>query len=138
MQGRGESALKPENNDHEPIKKTFTLSGYFKGDTIAQSQIVLVSEEYAKKAAPAPTVSAMETAVDASDYAGRIMADFNFKSSFYLEEQAAELARRCGFPEDIDTGINWAYVRRRDGHGDDSADRGAPFCDSYVGISDHL
>ena len=38
------------------------------------------------------------------------MADFNFKSSFYLEEQAAELARRCGFPEDIDTGINWAYV----------------------------
>ena len=97
-------------NDHEPIKKTFTLSGYFKGDTIAQSQIVLVSEEYAKKAAPAPTVSAMETAVDASDYAGRIMADFNFKSSFYLEEQAAELARRCGFPEDIDTGINWAYV----------------------------
>lgn len=97
-------------NNNEPIKKTFTLSGYFKGDNIAQSQIALVSEEYAHKAAPTPTTSAMETAVDASDYAGRIMADFNFKSSFRLEKQAAKLAKRCGFPEDVDTGLNWAYV----------------------------
>lgn len=97
-------------NNNEPIKKTFTLCGYFKGDTIAQSQIALVSEEYAHKVAPTPTTSAMETSVDASDYAGRIMADFNFKNSFHLEEQAAELAKRCGFPEDVDTGLNWAYI----------------------------
>lgn len=97
------------NND-KPIKKVFTLSGYFKGDTIAQSQIALVSEEYAHKVAPTPVTSAMETEVDTSDYAGRIMADFNFKSSFNLEKQAAELAKRCGFPENVDTGINWAYM----------------------------
>lgn len=96
------------NND-KPIKKVFTLSGYFKGDTIAQSQIALVSEEYAHKVAPTPVTSAMETEVDTSDYAGRIMADFNFKSSFNLEKQAEELAKRCGFKY-VDTGINWAYM----------------------------
>lgn len=97
-------------NENEPVKKIFTLCGYFKGDAISQSQVAAVSREYARKVAPAPTVSAMDTRVDASDYAGRIMADFNFKSSFHLEKQAAELAKRCGFPEDIDTGINWAYM----------------------------
>lgn len=97
-------------NKNKTVKKIFTLSGYFRGDTIAQSQAALVSEEFARKMAPTPVTSAMEMAVDSSDYAGRIMADFNFKSSFNLEKQAAELAKRCGFPEDIDTGVNWAYV----------------------------
>jgi len=97
-------------NEGEPVRKTFTLCGYFKGDTISQAQIAAVSEEYAHKAAPTPETSAMEINVDASDYAGRIMADFNFKSSFNLEKQAAELVKRCGFPENIDTGLNWAYM----------------------------
>jgi len=97
-------------NEGEPVRKTFTLCGYFKGDTISQAQIVAVSEEYAHKAAPTPETSAMEINVDASDYAGRIMADFNFKSSFNLEKQAAELVKRCGFPENIYTGLNWAYM----------------------------
>lgn len=97
-------------NENEPIKKTFTLCGYFKGDAISQAQVAAVSREYARKVAPTPTTSAMEMSIDASDYAGRIMADFNFKSSFNLEKQAAELAKRCGFPEDIDVGLNWAYM----------------------------
>ena len=97
-------------NEGEPVRKTFTLCGYFKGDTISQVQVVAVSEEYAHKAAPTPETSAMEINVDASDYAGRIMADFNFRSSFNLEKQAAELVKRCGFPENIDTGLNWAYM----------------------------
>lgn len=97
-------------NEGEPVRKTFTLCGYFKGDTISQAQVVAVSEEYAHKAAPTPETSAMEINVDASDYAGRIMADFNFRSSFNLEKQAAELVKRCGFPENIDTGLNWAYM----------------------------
>ena len=97
-------------NEGEPVRKTFTLCGYFKGDTISQAQVVAVSEEYAHKAAPTPETSAMEINVDASDYAGRIMADFNFRSSFNLEKQAAELVKRCGFPENIYTGLNWAYM----------------------------
>lgn len=97
-------------NEGEPVKKTFTLCGYFQGDTISQSQLAAVSEAFARKVAPTPETSAMETGIDASDYAGRIMADFNFKNSFNLEKQAQELAARCGFPEGVDTGLNWAYM----------------------------
>lgn len=94
----------------QTIEKTFILSGYFKGDPISKAQVAAVSKEYANKVAPTPASSAMETQVDASGYVGRIMADFNFATSIDLEKQAAELSKRCGFPEDVDTGINWAYL----------------------------
>lgn len=89
---------------------TFILSGYFAGDTISMAQVMAVSKEYANEAAPTPTTSAMGMQISAEDYPGRIMADFNFASSFHLEKQMAELTKRCGFPEDADTGINWAYM----------------------------
>lgn len=95
---------------NQSIEKTFTLSGYFKGDTISQVQIAAVSKAYANAVAPTPTTSAMDHQIEASDYPGRIMADFNFKHSFNLEKQATELTKRCGFPEHVDTGINWAYM----------------------------
>lgn len=60
----------------EKVEKTFTLCGYFKGDTVSQAQCAAVSKEYANKVAPTPTTSVLETGVDASDYTGRIMADF--------------------------------------------------------------
>ncbi|MDO4941538.1 MAG: ABC transporter permease [Lachnospiraceae bacterium] len=92
------------------IEKTFILSGWFHGDTISQAQLVAVSKAYANEVAPTPVTSAMGRNIDASDYSGRIMADFNFATSFHLEKQADELTKRCGFPESIDTGINWAYM----------------------------
>lgn len=95
-------------------EKTFTLCGYFKGDRVAQSQIGLVSKKHADKMTPTPVTSAMETGVDASDYAGRIMADFNFATSFQIEKQVEELNRRCGFPENVNVGINWAYMGNLD------------------------
>lgn len=89
---------------------TFILSGYFAGDTISMAQVMAVSKEYANEAAPTPTTSAMGMMISAEDYPGRIMADFNFATSFHLEKQMAELTKRCGFPEDADMGINWAYM----------------------------
>lgn len=94
----------------ETYEKTFTLCGYFKGDRISQSQMGLVSKEHANKMTPTPVTSAMGKGLDATEYAGRIMADFNFASSFRIEKQVEELTKRCGFPEDVDTGINWAYM----------------------------
>lgn len=94
----------------ETVEKTFTLCGYFKGDTISQSQIAVVSKEYANQAAPTPTDSVMEKEADASDYAGRIMADFNFRSGWQIEKQVEALTKRCGFPDSMDTGVNWAYM----------------------------
>ena len=61
-------------------EKTFTLCGYFQGDRVAQSQVAAVSKEYAAEVAPTPTTTAMGKSLDVSEYAGRIMADFNFAS----------------------------------------------------------
>ncbi|GAA6411057.1 ABC transporter permease [Blautia hominis] len=97
-------------NDRK-YEMTFTLSGFFKGDTISMSQIMLVSKKLADKVAPTPVVSAMENGIDASDYAGRIMADFNFSSSFDLTGKMEDLVKRCGFPEEaVAEGTNWAYL----------------------------
>lgn len=87
----------------------FTLSGWFKGDRICMSQIACVSRELADGVAPAPTVSANDAGVNADDYAGRVMVDFNFKSSWNLEKQVDELSERLGF-ENISSGVNWAYM----------------------------
>ncbi len=91
-------------------EKIFTLCGYFKGDRISQSQIGMVSRKHADKMTPAPTDSAMRKGVDASDYAGRIMADFNFATGFQIEKQVEALTERCGFPENVYAGVNWAYM----------------------------
>lgn len=98
------------NIDGEIQEKTFTLCGYFKGDTVASAQVAAVSKEYANKVAPTPTASALKTGTSNGDYAGRIMADFNFDSSWQLEKQAQSLLERCGFPEETPVGINWAYM----------------------------
>lgn len=92
------------------ITKTFTLSGYFKGDIISRSQVIGVSKQYAKKVAPTPTNSVMKSNIDSSEYTGRIMADFNFSSSFNLEKKLKDLTERCGFPDTVATGVNWAYI----------------------------
>lgn len=94
----------------ETYEKTFTLCGYFQGDRISQSQVGLVSREHADKMTPTPTDSVMGKGADVSEYAGRLMADFNFATSFQIEKQVEELSRRCGFPENVDAGVNWAYM----------------------------
>lgn len=92
------------------VEKTFTLSGYFTGDPVAQAQMIAVSRKYQEKIAPVPTTSVMDKEILEGDYTGRIMADFNFGTSLMLDKQVAALSRRCGFPENQYVGINWAYM----------------------------
>lgn len=96
--------------DGKRYDKIFTVSGYYKGDMISQSQVMAVSKIYAQEVAPTPVNSVIGKEVNASDYAGRIMTDFNFSNSLNLEKKTKELAKRCEFPEEVETGINWAYM----------------------------
>lgn len=98
----------------ETVEKTFTLCGYFKGDRIAQAQVVLVSRKCASEIAPTPSDSAMGKSIDGTEYAGRITADFNFFSSFRLGSQVEKLTKRCGVPDTAYVGINWAYMGNMD------------------------
>lgn len=98
--------------DGKRYDKIFTLSGYYKGDMISQSQVMAVSKVYAQEVAPTPANSVLDKNFDSSEsgYAGRIMTDFNFSNSLNLEKKTKELAKRCGFPEEVEMGINWAYM----------------------------
>lgn len=91
-------------------EKTFTLSGYFTGDTISMAQVMAVSKEFQEKAAPEQTESRMKGNKDAGFSAGYHMVDFYFPFSFSLEKQVEALTKRCGFPEAVSVGVNWAYL----------------------------
>lgn len=86
----------------------FVVSGYYKGDVINCAQMVLVSKEYQEKHAPVKTIPLPE--IGYNDYSGWIMADFNFANSFNIEKKTQELIARTGIREDVDCGLNWAYV----------------------------
>lgn len=95
----------------EVISRTFTLSGYYRGDSIMMAQMLMVSKNFQEKVAPVPTDSVLNGEQLSMDmYTGRIMADFNFSTSLFLEEQVNALSRRCGFGETHNFGINWAYL----------------------------
>lgn len=91
-------------------EKTFTLSGYFKGDAISMAQVMAVSKEFQEKAAPQQTESRMKGSGDTGFSAGYYMVDFYFPFSFSLEKQVEALTKRCGFPETASVGVNWAYL----------------------------
>lgn len=91
-------------------EKTFTLSGYFKGDAISMAQVMAVSKEFQEKAAPQQTESRMKGSGDTGFSAGYYMVDFYFPFSFSLEKQVEALTKRCGFPETVSVGVNWAYL----------------------------
>ncbi len=95
----------------ERIEEEFVLSGYFAGDSVSMAQTILVSKEYQEKVAPVKTNSVAQRGVMTDeDYVGRIMADIMFPTQFDIEKQLNELTMRCGFPANIATGVNWAYM----------------------------
>lgn len=91
------------------LTKTFTLSGIYKGDRIAMSQLVLVSESFQRKFAPTPIDSYYEKGAFRTfeDGLGRIVAEVDFRFPFRIREQLQELAERQGLPADIEVGVNW-------------------------------
>ena len=73
-------------------EKTFTLSGYFKGDPISMAQVMAVPKEFQEKAAPQQTESRMKGSGDTGFSAGYYMVDFYFPFSFSLEKQVEAMA----------------------------------------------
>ena len=88
--------------------KTFTLCGYWEGDSVSRAQEILVSKEWAEKVAPVETTPFYET--DQTDYSGYMNVNFNFSNAFDIEKKTVELTQRLGFdPNKVNTGVNWAY-----------------------------
>lgn len=91
--------------------ETFTLCGYWDGDEVSMAQMCWISRAYCDEIAPTPQGSYYDSSVGAWEVAGYWMVDFNFKSSFDIEQQLLDTMERNGFdPEVVSYGVNWAYL----------------------------
>lgn len=89
--------------------ETFTLCGYWKGDSISMAQQFWVSKVYCDEITSVPSKPYKET--DGFHSAGYWMIDFNYANSWDIEGKTIELLQRNGYdPEHTDYGINWAYT----------------------------
>ena len=93
----------------EPVTEDFILSGYFAGDPIAISQMILVSKPFQEKYAPTWTVPYKEQE-NPNNLSGYMSVDFNFNNSINIEKKVQSLIARTGIRDDVDYGINWAYM----------------------------
>ena len=93
----------------ESVTENFVLSGYFKGDPISMSQMILVSKDFQEKYAPTRMIPYTESG-NVNDISGYMSVDFNFSNSVNIQNKVQALIERTGIREDVDCGINWAYM----------------------------
>lgn len=98
--------LDTENGDVQ-IADSFVLCGWWEGDVSARSQFCWVSEEFAKKAAPAVNRSALENGAK-SGAAGLAVW---YKHVYGLQEKTEALGEDCGFLKESEAFVvNPAYA----------------------------
>lgn len=89
--------------------ETFTLCGFWEQDAVSQVCEVFLSREYSDEVAPVW----QETAPSQEGnwwMSGSINPNIWFASSWDIEGQVEALKARCGFGEDVNAGVNWAYA----------------------------
>ena len=90
---------------------TFTLCGFWEMDIALGANEAFVSREYCDRVAPVLTVPLYEQdTADPSAMAGGINPSLWFASSWDIDSQMEELKARCGFDENVNSGVNWAYA----------------------------
>lgn len=89
--------------------ETFTLCGFWEQDAVSPVCQAFLSREYSDEVAPVwqETASAEEGNWWMS---GSINPNIWFASSWDIEGQVESLKARCGFGEDVNEGVNWAYA----------------------------
>lgn len=90
-------------------KDNFTLCGFWKADAATVANQAFVSYEYANKTAPV-WQSVPEKFGERSYESGSVNPSLWFSHSFNIERQMQNLKDRCGFGDDVNDGVNWAYA----------------------------
>lgn len=90
-------------------KETFTLCGFWEQDAVSPVGEAFLSEEYCAEAAP---VWHKRPEAQEGNWwmSGSINPSLWFNTSWNIEGQMDALKERCGFGEDVNEGINWAYA----------------------------
>lgn len=90
-------------------KDNFTLCGFWSVDDVTVANQAFVSYEYAAKTAPV-WESVPEKFGERSYESGSVNPSLWFSNSFDIEGKMQELKDRCGFDEEVNDGVNWAYA----------------------------
>lgn len=97
------------------ISDDFALCGFWQKDKAMMANEAFVSRDYCDKVAPVWHDEKLEkyknnVSTDSSYIAGSVNASFWFATSWDIEKQVDELKVRCGFGDDVNEGVNWAYA----------------------------
>ena len=105
----GESVTLEFTANGEKHKDTFVLCGFWSVDDVTVANQAFVSYEYANKIAPI-WQSVPDKFGERSYESGSVNPTLWFSNSFDIEQKMEELKDRCGFGEDVSSGVNWAYA----------------------------
>lgn len=89
--------------------KTFTLCGFWEQDAVSPVCEAYLSKTYCDEVAPVWHETAL--AEEGNWWmSGSINPSLWFGSSWDIEGQMEELKERCGFGDEVNEGVNWAYA----------------------------
>ena len=90
-------------------KENFTLCGFWRQDAVMIANEAFLSREYAQEVAPV-WHKVPENFSERSFYSGSVHTAFWFSNAWNIDAQVKELKERCGFGDDVNDGVNWAYM----------------------------
>lgn len=90
---------------------TFTLSGYYKGDSLALASEAYFSKTYVDQLLSIHTDQEWYDLNDETNGVGLIQMNAMYPNSWHIEERTKEIIKECGYGKnEIDYGINWGYM----------------------------
>lgn len=93
------------------IEQTFTVCGFWDKPSSMMANQIYVSEAYQEEVAPMwMDDEDLESFYEDFIYAGSVNPSLYFDSSFNIEGQMQLLKEECGFGEEVNDGVNWAYA----------------------------
>ena len=93
------------------VEDTFTVCGFWEKPAATMANEVFVSREYQEEIAPAwQTQEDYREHMQEDDVSGSINPSLYFASAFNIEGQMRALKAECGFDDEVNDGVNWAYA----------------------------
>ena len=122
-------------------RDTFTVSGIYQGDPMLGASQLYLSKEYVEEVIASVDESDRKEMLRSGKSLGEglIQAEVFFKSSRNIEENARKVLMECGFADnEIDIGVNWAYLSAKAESMDVQTVLGVVFILVLIGITGYL
>lgn len=96
----------------QKYKDEFTVCGFWQQDSISGSNNIYLSRAYAEEVAPTwhEGDGYANANADTEHIAGCVNPSLWFSNSWDIEQKVDALKERCGFDNNVNEGINWAYA----------------------------